>query len=66
MKVKATVSFAGQICMALNEVRDIPDDTAAPLIACGYLKEVLPEDPPAEPSDQAKPKTKKAKNKKES
>lgn len=42
MKVKATVSFAGQICMAANEVRDVPEDVAAPLLACGYLETVEP------------------------
>lgn len=37
MKVKATISFAGQISMARNEVRDVWDDVAAPLLKCGYL-----------------------------
>lgn len=37
MKVKATLSFAGEICMAMNEVRDVREDIAAPLLTCGYL-----------------------------
>lgn len=41
MKVKAKISFAGPVCMARNEVRDIPEDVAAPLLKCGYL---VPED----------------------
>lgn len=41
MKVKAKISFVGPVCMARNEVRDIPEDVAAPLLKCGYLE---PED----------------------
>ena len=37
MKVKATISFAGGLSMAAGEVRDVPKDTAAPLLKCGYL-----------------------------
>ena len=40
MKVKATVSFAGELSMAAGEVRDVPKDVAAPLLKCGYLKAV--------------------------
>lgn len=40
MKVKATTNFAGEICMATGEVRDVPEDVAAPLLKCGYLKSV--------------------------
>jgi len=43
MKVKATTSFAGQVCMAEGEVRDVPEDIAAPLLDCGYLEAVEPE-----------------------
>ena len=39
MVVKATVSFAGQVSMAADEVRNIPDEVAAPLIRDGYLVE---------------------------
>ena len=37
MKVKAKVSFAGEISMFPGEVCDIPSDVAAPLLECGYL-----------------------------
>lgn len=41
MKVKATTSFAGaEISMFHGEVRDVPDDIAAPLLECGYLESV--------------------------
>lgn len=40
MKVKATTNFAGEICMATGEVRDVPEGIAAPLLACGYLEPV--------------------------
>lgn len=41
MKVKATTSFAGaEISMFHGEVRDVPDDIAAPLLECGYLEPV--------------------------
>lgn len=40
MKVKATVNFAGEICMAVGELRDVPEGIAAPLLACGYLETV--------------------------
>lgn len=38
MKVKATTSFAGEICMAKGDVRDVPENVAAPLLECGYLE----------------------------
>lgn len=38
MKVKATTSFAGEICMAKGDVRDVPESVAAPLLGCGYLE----------------------------
>ena len=38
MKVKATTSFAGEICMSEGEVRDVPESVAAPLLECGYLE----------------------------
>lgn len=43
MKVKAKVSFAGEISMFPGEVCDIPADVVAPLLECGYL-EALEED----------------------
>lgn len=49
MKVKATTSFAGEICMAAGEVRDVPEDVAAPLLKCGYLE---PVEAPAEPDQK--------------
>lgn len=42
MKVKATTSFAGEICMAAGEVRDVPERIAAPLLKCGYLEAAEP------------------------
>lgn len=38
MKVKATTNFAGEICMSVGEVRDVPESVAAPLLECGYLE----------------------------
>ena len=49
MKVKATASFAGEICMAAGEVRDVPESVAAPLLKCGYLETV---EAPAEPDQK--------------
>ena len=43
MKVKATTNFAGEVCMATGEVRDIPENIAAPLLKCGYLELAEPE-----------------------
>ena len=41
MKVKATTRFAGaEISMFRGEVRDVPDDIAAPLLECGYVEAV--------------------------
>ena len=41
MKVKATVSICGKICMAKGEIRDITDkEICKDLIRCGYVKEV--------------------------
>ena len=37
MKVKATVSFAGEVTMAVNEVRELPEAVASPLLSCGYV-----------------------------
>lgn len=58
MRVKATISFAGEVCMARNEVRDVPEDVAAPLLDCGYLVEAV--DPPT-----LEPKAEKKRGKKE-
>ena len=42
MRVRAKVSFAGEVSMALNEVRDVPEgDVLDDLISCGY---VVPEE----------------------
>lgn len=43
MKVRATTNFAGEICMATGEVRDVPESIAAPLLDCGYLEAMEPE-----------------------
>ena len=42
MKVKATTSVAGEICMAKVDVRDGPESVAAPLLEYGYLEVVEP------------------------
>lgn len=42
MKVKATTNFAGKICMARGDVRDVPESVAAPLLECGYLEALEP------------------------
>ena len=48
---RAAVSFAGQVSMAAGEVREIPEDLAAPLLRCGYLKaDQEGEKPSASPS----------------
>lgn len=56
MKVKATTSFAGEICMAVGETRDVPESIAAPLMRCGYL-EMVEEKPqetaPGEPQENS-------------
>ena len=58
MKVKATTSFAGEICMAAGEVRDVPEDVAAPLLRCGYLEPVeVPAEPGQEPDEAAEQET---------
>ena len=42
MRVRAKVSFAGEVSMALNEVRDVPEgDVLDDLVRCGY---VVPEE----------------------
>ena len=42
MRVRAKVSFAGEVSMALNEVRDVPEgDVLDDLLCCGY---VVPEE----------------------
>nr|DAD85703.1 MAG TPA: hypothetical protein [Siphoviridae sp. ctP6113] len=58
MKVRATTNFAGEICMAVGETRDVPESIAAPLMRCGYLEMVesappdtSPEDPSADVQD---------------
>lgn len=42
MKVKATTNFAGEVCMARGDVRDVPESVAAPLLECGYLEALEP------------------------
>ena len=38
MLVRAKCSFAGEVSMALNEVRDVPEgDVLDDLIRCGYV-----------------------------
>ena len=37
---KATISFAGNVCMAIGEEKRLADKDAASLIDCGYIKPV--------------------------
>lgn len=54
MKVKATTNFAGEICMSVGEVRDVPESVAAPLLECGYLEPVEePVEPDQKPDETA-------------
>ncbi len=55
MKVKAMTNFAGEICMAAGEVRDVPESVAAPLLKCGYLENAEPTETtePAETTESA-------------
>lgn len=42
MRVRAKVSFAGEVSMALNEVKDVPEGSVLDdLLCCGY---VVPEE----------------------
>lgn len=54
MKVRAMLSFAGQISMGPGEVRDVPEDVAAPLLACGYVEAVAEPEPKIEPEKASK------------
>ena len=40
---KATTSFAGKVCMAVNEERRLADKDAAGLLKAGYIKPVKAE-----------------------
>ena len=40
MKYEATITFAGHVTMRKGEVRELERSLAAPLVKCGYLKEV--------------------------
>ena len=44
---KATISFAGKVCMAVNEERRLADEDAAGLLEAGYIKP-LEEEPSKE------------------
>ena len=57
MKVKATTSFAGEICMAKGEGRDVPENIAAPLLDCGYLEAEQDAEPEMKKTRRAKTKT---------
>lgn len=54
MRVKALKNFVGETCMAIDEVKEIPDGKAERLIAIGYVEEVT------ETSSKTKKSTKKA------
>lgn len=51
MKVRATTNFAGEICMAVGETRDVPESIAAPLMRCGYLEMVEDKSQETTPSE---------------
>ena len=63
MKVKATVSFAGAVTMAMNEVRDLPDEVAASFLSCGYA--VPAEETKEAPSTEQKTRSRKTSKKNE-
>lgn len=54
MKVKAMTNFAGEICMAAGEIRDVPESVAAPLLKCGYLENAEPQET-TKPQETAEP-----------
>ena len=64
MLYKALVSFSGKVSMAVDEVRDISDQSIAKdLLKAGYIEEVKPKkrvEPKAEPKEkpEQKPKAK--------
>ena len=43
MKVRATVSFCGEVSMMKGEVGVIPDLPARALLKAGYVEEIKPE-----------------------
>lgn len=56
MKVKATKSFCGPLCMAIGEIREITDkDYLADLLQAGYVVPVEPAktEKPAAPAAEA-------------
>ena len=56
MKVKATKSFCGPLCMAIGEIREITDkDYLADLLQAGYVVPVGPakQEKPAAPAAEA-------------
>ncbi len=52
MKIKALVSYCGNVTMAKGEAREVLDKTAADLISCGYA--VSAEEPAEVKTDEAK------------
>ena len=40
MKVKANVSFCGEVSMYKGEVREISNSLANPLLKCGYVTKI--------------------------
>lgn len=42
MRVKALKNFVGETCMAIDEVKEIPDSKAEKLITIGYVEAVQP------------------------
>ncbi len=58
MKVKANISFCGSVCMAANEVRDIPEGgVLSDLLEAGYVTEVQENPWAAQTSAPGKPPT---------
>ena len=57
MKIKANVSFAGEVIMAPGEEKDVPDAIGKDLVAAGYAEEVGGKKPAADKQQKPEPKT---------
>ena len=43
MRIRALCSFAGIVCMAKDEVREVSDELASDLLSAGYAEKIGPE-----------------------
>ncbi len=56
MRVKANISFCGSVCMAANEVKDIPEGgVLSDLLEAGYVTEVQENSPAAQTAASENP-----------